>query len=581
MNTRLSMHTTFQWTFAAIAVAVITIFIGWILLYPLKVNKNNLQKISAAKLTDQEQSMRYNSSLQPNSFSLIISLARNLKYQHKYDEAQAILTNSIEAVSTIGRSFLFLEKASLYHWSGDIKYVLPTLLKARSADPDNGKVLIVLARYYTDQKLYKESLEALQQAEGVGSQKDIILFEQGRVYQNQQSFDQATEAYKRALDLNPSIDWLYFRLGTFYTETGWDDISELFYKKSINRNTSAVWAYQGLMQLYAREGKVSETDQIQKRIAAIRINPTLFTQRSSSAKIASGIIKTGINWIVTNRKGMTFGILFGGAFMAFLLRLSTYRAIFQLKGWKGALTGLFMGTPLGVCANCVTPIGLALYKQGVSPEILLSAMVASPSLNIIGLIIIFSIFPLPMALIRLGATLLLMLVVIPLLVKFFYRKPHTVTTKTLTSPIITTQTEPWSDAVISAIKEILLQTWHLIRLTVPLMIVAGALGATLITVFPIENLLLSHSNQFIVILSASLLGAILPIPMFVDIILVLALFQAGIGVGPAAALLITLPSASIYSSFIIGKYISWKLSIALLFITILMGVTGGILATLF
>ncbi|MEO0866655.1 MAG: RNA-binding protein, partial [Pseudomonadota bacterium] len=60
-----------------------------------------------------------------------------------------------------------------------------------------------------------------------------------------------------------------------------------------------------------------------------------------------------INWIDTNRKGMTFGILFAAGF----LTLAPYlrRRSFD-GGFSSAALGLVIGTPLGVCVNCAAPI---------------------------------------------------------------------------------------------------------------------------------------------------------------------------------------------------------------------------------
>src|SRR5580765_3733881 len=72
--------------------------------------------------------------------------------------------------------------------------------------------------------------------------------------------------------------------------------------------------------------------------------------------LATRVWMTGINWLNTNRVGMTFGFFFAAAALTFLGTVSWRRT-----RWAGAnaLIGAAAGMPLGVCANCVAPIGRA------------------------------------------------------------------------------------------------------------------------------------------------------------------------------------------------------------------------------
>ena len=54
--------------------------------------------------------------------------------------------------------------------------------------------------------------------------------------------------------------------------------------------------------------------------------------------------------------------------------------------------------PLGVCVNCAAPIAKGLYAGGARAETTLAAMIASPTLNIVVLTMLFGLFPFYMAL---------------------------------------------------------------------------------------------------------------------------------------------------------------------------------------
>src|SRR5215469_12727087 len=114
---------------------------------------------------------------------------------------------------------------------------------------------------------------------------------------------------------------------------------------------------------------------------------------------------TSVNWMWTNRIGMTFGICFGAAMLT-LLPLLPKRRFGSAAG--NTLFGAALGTPLGVCANCVAPIGLGLADSGASTQTVLATMFSSPLLNVVVLAMAFSLFPLPVALTRLAVPLVLL-----------------------------------------------------------------------------------------------------------------------------------------------------------------------------
>ena len=89
---------------------------------------------------------------------------------------------------------------------------------------------------------------------------------------------------------------------------------------------------------------------------------------------------TTINWLDTNRKGMTFGVLLGTVFLTLFRYIE--RPNFK-NGFANSAVGLLLGTPLGVCVNCAAPIAKGLYDGGARAETTLATMIASPTLNIV------------------------------------------------------------------------------------------------------------------------------------------------------------------------------------------------------
>ena len=111
---------------------------------------------------------------------------------------------------------------------------------------------------------------------------------------------------------------------------------------------------------------------------------------------------TTVNWLETNRRGMTFGLLLGADFLS-LIRMLHRRSLGS--GLGNTLLGMAMGAPLGVCVNCAAPVAKGMHEGGSRLETTLAAMVSAPTLNVVVLSMTFSILPPLLGLIKLGFTL--------------------------------------------------------------------------------------------------------------------------------------------------------------------------------
>lgn len=293
-----------------------------------------------------------------------------------------------------------------------------------------------------------------------------------------------------------------------------------------------------------------------------------------------------VNWLNTNKKGMSFSFILG----AFILSL--WPLLKKQKfdnGFKNSVLGLSIGAPLGICVNCAAPIARALYSSGGSIQTALSALIASPTLNIAILLMAFSLFPFYLFLIKIVLTLLFILVLVPLACRYLFQKEiikHEVLVKnTLDIP---QNVDPisnirgWSDAFLWAGKRYLKSFFYLLKIALPLMILSGFLGSLIIVIAPwsmIQGLGndMSFLSMALIMFLFSVLGAILPAPMAFDIILSSALLQAGVPIQYVAILLFTLGSFSLYAFFIIWQAMSLRISMFLLLTTIILGLCAGFL----
>jgi uncharacterized membrane protein YraQ (UPF0718 family) len=254
--------------------------------------------------------------------------------------------------------------------------------------------------------------------------------------------------------------------------------------------------------------------------------------------VMTRIERTSVNWLYTNRIGMSFGIGFGAAMLTLL-------PMFARRRFKSAfgntLLGVAAGTPLGVCANCVAPIGRGLAQAGASPNTVLATMISSPTLNVVVLAMAFSLFPLPIALTKVATVVALLALV----------------------PWLTPQTEPElvcavpeSGGAGPAIVLFLKNLGKMILITVPLMVVAAVLGATFAELLPASGLPVQVSIFGIV--AVALIGTFLPVPMAFDVAIAFLLMSRGVPMPYVVTLLCTLGVFSVYSAMILGKTLSWK-----------------------
>ncbi len=310
-----------------------------------------------------------------------------------------------------------------------------------------------------------------------------------------------------------------------------------------------------------------------------------------------GLVKrvayTTVNWVDTNKKGMTFGVLFAAAIMT-LFSLMKRRSF--KNGFANSVLGLVIGTPLGVCVNCAAPIAAGMAAAGSKIETTLATMISSPTMNVIVLTILLSLFPLYLVAIKLGLTLLFILLIIPLMTRYLLKneadaidQEHCGITASGSCPIPVVDTAPveTQSNILLALKWTVINYvknfWFVARTTVPLMLLAGFLGALMITILPWESIanIIPETSKLMTLLSMSvvaLIGLFLPVPIAFDIIVCAVLLATGMPVKYVMVLLFTLGIFSVYSFFIVSQSVSKRTAVIMFIILSGMGVVAGVIA---
>ena len=296
-------------------------------------------------------------------------------------------------------------------------------------------------------------------------------------------------------------------------------------------------------------------------------------------------VYTTVNWAETNRKGMTFGILFAAVLMI-ILTLFEGR---QFKGgWANSLLGMTIGAPLGVCVNCAAPIAKGLHASGARVETMLATMTSSPTLNIVVLTMLFSLFPFYLIMIKLALTVGFILIGIPLLVRALGVKDDALkvdpnSAEACPIPLnLGVAPSSWFGAGVWVGRSFLNNLWFVVRKTVPLMILAGFLGSLLITLVPwdmMTQLVPAGASRQMVLLSmlaVAVVGVALPVPIAFDVIVSAILLAAGVPVKYVMVLLFTLGIFSIYAFFIMWGAMPKRIVFAVPAVLVVIGVAAGV-----
>jgi uncharacterized membrane protein YraQ (UPF0718 family) len=264
---------------------------------------------------------------------------------------------------------------------------------------------------------------------------------------------------------------------------------------------------------------------------------------------------------------MTFGFLFGAGLLTLLPRL---RSLSSSSSYKNVFFGTLTGVPLGVCANCVAPIGQGLAAAGVSRESVLATMISSPTLNVVVLATLFSLFPWPLAFLKVALTFVVLLLLLPRL------RAANGPSCNITSPAVAR--DSWPAASGAAIRGFLKNFWYLLRTAGPLMLLAAALGAFAIELLPPQASLQMLPVTAAGILLVAIVGTFLPVPMAFDVFAAYVAMRSGVPLPYVAALLCTLGAYSVYSFLITGRAFSWKTATAVFAAVSATGIIAALVA---
>jgi uncharacterized membrane protein YraQ (UPF0718 family) len=142
-------------------------------------------------------------------------------------------------------------------------------------------------------------------------------------------------------------------------------------------------------------------------------------------------------------------------------------------------------------------------------------------------------------------------------------------------PIEIPVSETWTQALLSTARSFLKSFWYVFRVAFPLMLLAAVLGALVIELLPTQTLIAQATIGGILLVA--IVGAFLPVPMAFDVAIAYIAMTKGVPLPYVVTILCTLGIISVFSLFVVGKTISWKVAAATYSTVAALGALVGLL----
>jgi uncharacterized membrane protein YraQ (UPF0718 family) len=294
----------------------------------------------------------------------------------------------------------------------------------------------------------------------------------------------------------------------------------------------------------------------------------------SADRAPSPSIKAAIDYAFAYGKAiwqaMVLGLLVGSALQEFAPRAWISRALGR-SGLRSVATGGLLALPGMMCTCCAAPVVIGLRRQGASAAASVAFWLGNTVLNPATLVFMGFVLGWKWAGLRVGLGVVLVLGCGYLVGRFATREE---------TDNLSTQVAASADALGSSRPSIKGWMVRLARLALGLvpeyLILVLILGATRAWLFPQIGPSIGNELHWMVLMSA--VGLLSVIPTAGEVPIVQAMLALGIGVGPAAALMMTLAPVSLPSLVMTARAFPARTLMLVAGVVFAAGITAGLLA---
>lgn len=272
-------------------------------------------------------------------------------------------------------------------------------------------------------------------------------------------------------------------------------------------------------------------------------------------------------------EGFLVALVIAAAFDALVPRDWLLRVLNRPTRLSQAVAGGAAGLPSLMCTCCSSPLVVGLRKRGVGTTASLAYWLANPLLNPAVFVFLFLVAPWQFGVTRLVVGVAVVLGGSVLVTRLF--GPRAGAERPL-PPELSSPAEPdpvrLSQFPSRFARSFLQLSVILIPAYIVVIFLLGYLSGWLSDFAGLDARL-----GILAVVACAVIGTLLVVPTGGEIPVVLALTAAGVGAGTAGALLITLPALSLPSMVMVGRALSWRVTLAMAGVVAVAGLIGGLL----
>ncbi|WP_211474488.1 permease [Collimonas humicola] len=270
-------------------------------------------------------------------------------------------------------------------------------------------------------------------------------------------------------------------------------------------------------------------------------------------------------------KAAVLGVILGSLLQVLIPRDWLLR-MFGGSSFGSALRGGLFALPGMMCTCCAAPVVAGMRRQQVSVGAALAFWIANPVLNPATLVFMGFVLGWGFVALRLVAGIALVLGVAMIAQRI--SRPQQMPEATLAAVAEASAPEQknfmarWARSL-----------WQLFWSTIPVYVLAVlVLGAARVWLFPhVDG---AMGNSLLWLLPMAIVGMLFMIPTAAEIPIVQTMLSLGMGMAPAVALLMTLPSVSLPSLLMLRKDFDGRVLVVVGLLTVLVGVVSGLVGAL-
>lgn len=268
-------------------------------------------------------------------------------------------------------------------------------------------------------------------------------------------------------------------------------------------------------------------------------------------------------------KAVVLGLLLGSLVQVAIPR-NWIKKVFGRTSITSTAAAGAAALPAMMCSCCAAPVTVGLRKSSASVSSAMAFFLANPVLNPATIIFMGFVLSWEFAIFRIIMGIVMVLGVSILASRFIDEKDKEAADSLIYEEEIVHEDGNFLVRWLHAL-------WQLIIDTIPAyLIVVFLLGGIRAWLFPTIGGV--WAEGILAIIMFAITGTLFAIPTAAEIPIVQTLMTFGLGVGPAAALIITLPAVSVPSLLIIKRVFPTRVLLFVTVAVILLGIAGGVLA---